>query len=121
VQGESIKSVSIGTSTSDAAEQEPLTQTLTAHNPEPKDSPRIKDTKSAYRALREGGDPVVGGISLSEAGFPIRVKSFERRFRNRRGWITVMIVVLIIMIVVGIVAGNGVGKFKDSSKEGSRY
>jgi len=51
----------------------------------------------------------------------MHVKSFERRFRNRRGWIVVVIVALIIMIMVAIVAGNGVGKFMDSKKEGSRH
>jgi hypothetical protein len=120
VRDNSIKTVSIDTSTSDAAEQEPLTQTSTAHNREPKDPPLISNIKYAHRDL-ERGDVVVDDRSLSEAIFPMLPGSFERQVGNRRGWIIVVIVVLIVVIMVGILAGIRLGKFIDSKKESSLY
>lgn len=121
IEDESIKTVSIGTSASDAAEQERLTQTSKTHDLEPKDPPLIRNIFYTYRALHGSEEVVLDDRSLSEASFPMRFKSFERWVGSKRGWIIALIVVLIVVIIIGIFAGIEADKFMDSKNEGSMY
>jgi hypothetical protein len=121
IEDESIKTVSIGTSTSDAVEQEYLTQTSKPHDAEPKDPPPNRNIKYTYRSLHESEEVILDDRGLSEASSPLRFKFFERLVGSKRGWIIAVIVVLIVVIMIGIFAGIEVDKLLDSKKEGLMY
>lgn len=111
----------MGTSTSDAVEQEYLTQTCKPHDPEPKNPPPIRNIKYTYRSLDECEEVILDDRNLSEARSPMRFKFFERLVGSKTGWIIAVIVVLIVVIMIGIFAGIEVDKLMDSKKEGLTY
>jgi hypothetical protein len=119
VQNESIKTVSLGTSTPDPAEQAPLTRSSTANNPEPKETPVHSRTRTfPYRGIHTYEDVMIDDADMSVVSFPMRSKSFERYVSgNTRVTIIVVLVLLIIVFVVAVLAGIDISRSIDRGKE----